>query len=99
MTPSESLHQLISSLSKSERRSFKLFISKYQSKHSNNYIKLFNAISQQENYNEELIKKQFVPSSTLVKHLPSEKKLLVQPNTSQLKKCSKTISIGVEIAD
>ena len=76
MIPSESLHQLISSLSKSEKRSFKLFISKYQSKHSNNYTKLFSVIAEQANYSEELVKKQFEPSSTIIRHLPSEKNYL-----------------------
>jgi hypothetical protein len=70
MTPSDELFNLIKSLTKSEKRYFKL-ASTLQSG-SKNYIKLFDAILEQEEYDEEEIKKKF-KNSTFIKHLPSEK--------------------------
>ncbi|MCC7431748.1 hypothetical protein IT568_12980, partial [bacterium] len=48
---SDKLFQLIKSLSQSEKRHFKLFASKYEGQ-GKKYLKLFDAIDLQENYNE-----------------------------------------------
>ncbi|OJJ21197.1 hypothetical protein BKI52_11565 [marine bacterium AO1-C] len=53
---SEGLFVLIKSLKKSEKRNFKLFINKQTKMDGiNTYLRLFNAIDKQDNYNEELL--------------------------------------------
>ncbi len=70
MKPSSELFNLIRSLSKSEKRFFKLSSSLQTG--DKNYLKIFDAIDKQKDYDEEGIKKQFV-KETFVKHFPSEK--------------------------
>lgn len=70
MNRNEDIHLLIGSLSKAEKKFFKLF-SAYQSGEKN-YIRLFDAIDAQKNYNEEKIKQKF-EGETFITHLPSEK--------------------------
>lgn len=57
MKPSTELHDLIKSLNKSEKRFFKLH-SALQSG-PKNYLKIFEAVDDQEVYDEELLKKKF----------------------------------------
>ena len=57
MTKIDALHELIHSLSKSEKRYFKLFCSRESS--GGNYLRLFNAIDKQSQYDEQAIKKAF----------------------------------------
>ncbi|HWY38137.1 MAG TPA: hypothetical protein VNY73_06230, partial [Bacteroidia bacterium] len=75
MKPSEELHQLIKSLNMSEKRYFKIHSTRHIIGETNNYIRLFDAIENQEIYNEEEIKKKF-EGETFIKHLPSEKHYL-----------------------
>ncbi len=70
MKPSPALFELIKSLSKSEKRYFKLNSTLQTG--SKNYIKLFDAIEKQKEYDEEEIKEKF-KKETFIKHLPSEK--------------------------
>jgi tetratricopeptide (TPR) repeat protein len=56
---SDNLHRLIRSLSKPEKRYFKLYASRHTSGEENNYIKLFDAIEKQEEYNEQAILEKF----------------------------------------
>lgn len=56
--PNQELFNLIHSLTKSEQRYFKLFIKNLGAK-STNYIRLFNAIAQQTEYDENKIKRKF----------------------------------------
>ena len=70
MKPSTELHDLIRSLTKSEKRFFKLH-SALQSG-DKNYLRIFDAIDKQKVYDEEVLKKQFA-KETFIKHLPSEK--------------------------
>lgn len=73
MKPSVDLFQLIKSLTKSEKRYFNIIASKKKSESkTNNYLKLFNAIDKQEEYDEKKIIDQF-SNSVFIKHLPSEK--------------------------
>lgn len=76
MKASDNLFQLIKSLSKSEKRYFKIIAEKKNADvKANNYLQLFNAIDKQEVYDEEKIIQQF-SKSTFIKHLPSEKNYL-----------------------
>ena len=52
--PSDSLHRLIRSMNKPEKRYFKIYASRH-SNEKNNYMKLFEAIDAQKQYNEEKI--------------------------------------------
>jgi tetratricopeptide (TPR) repeat protein len=70
MKPSTELFDLIRSLTKSEKRFFKLH-SALQSG-DKNYLRVFDAIDKQKEYDEEALKKQFA-KETFIKHLPSEK--------------------------
>lgn len=54
--PSDSLFQLIKSLSGQEKRYFKIFASRHTIGEKNNYLKLFDAIDKQEEYDEEAIR-------------------------------------------
>lgn len=75
MKPSDELHQLIKNLSMSEKRYFKIFSSRHVIAGENNYIRLFDAIEKQEEYNEQKIKATF-SKEVFVSYLPSEKHYL-----------------------
>jgi hypothetical protein len=70
MKPSTELHSLIKSLTKSEKRFFKLNSSLQSG--DKNYLKIFDFIEGQKRYNEEELKT-FFKDETFIKHLPSEK--------------------------
>ncbi len=70
MKPSTELFDLIRSLTKSEKRFFKLH-SALQSG-PKNYLRIFEAIDRQKVYDEEALKKQFA-KETFIRHFPSEK--------------------------
>ncbi len=70
MKPSNELFDLIKSLTKSEKRFFKLH-SALQSGEKN-YLRIFDAIDKQKAYDEDAIKKQFA-KEIFIKHFPSEK--------------------------
>ena len=70
MKPSTELFDLVKSLSKSEKRFFKLH-SALQSGEKN-YLRIFDVIDRQKAYDEEAIKKQFA-KETFIRHFPSEK--------------------------
>lgn len=71
-SPSNDLFKLIHSLTKSEKRYFKLFTRIHVKGEENNYIKLFDAIEAQTVYNEEKIKKKF-KGEHFISYLPVEK--------------------------
>lgn len=70
MKPSTELFDLIKSLTKSEKRFFKLH-SALQSG-DKNYLRIFDAIDKQKTYDEEALKSLFA-KETFIRHLPSEK--------------------------
>jgi tetratricopeptide (TPR) repeat protein len=70
MKPSEELFDLIKSLTKSEKRFFKLSSSLQSG--SKNYLKIFTAIDKQSAYDEDALKLEF-KKETFIKHFPSEK--------------------------
>ena len=76
-TPSIRLHELINSLSGSEKRYFTIFVSKQSSSKSvkvNKYIQLFNIIDKQEIYDENAIKTAIYPSQKIESRKFSELK-------------------------
>lgn len=70
MKPSTDLFDLIKALSKSEKRFFKLSSSLQAGE--KNYLKIFDAVDKQKEYDEDLIKESF-KGQTFIKHFPSEK--------------------------
>ncbi len=70
MKPSTELHSLIKSLTKSEKRFFKLNSSLQSGE--KNYLKIFDFVEKQKKYDEDELKEAF-KEETFVKHLPSEK--------------------------
>jgi len=73
MRPSEELFKLIHSLTRSEKRFFK--ISSTQLSGEKNYVKLFDFIDSQQKYDEQAIKVAF-KNEAIVRNLPSEKNYL-----------------------
>lgn len=70
MKPSTELFDLIKSLTKSEKRFFKLHSALQSS--DKNYLRIFDAIDKQKAYDEEGLKKLFAKEQ-FIKHFPSEK--------------------------
>ena len=68
---SHTLYDLISSMTMSEKRYFKLFSSRHVIGDSNDYIHLFNAIDKQKVYSEDQLRK-----ASFVKNLSQEKNYL-----------------------
>jgi len=75
MRANDSLFLLIKSLSQSEKRFFRLEASKYSSKELNEYLKLYEIIDRQEQYDEDGIKKNLY-SKENSKKLPGTKNYL-----------------------
>ncbi len=59
MRPSDNLFDLIKSLNPSEKRHFKLYAQRHIVGEENNYLKLFETIDKQDEYDEEALKKKF----------------------------------------
>ncbi|MBI1268019.1 MAG: hypothetical protein GC193_11375 [Cryomorphaceae bacterium] len=70
MKPSNELFDLVKSLTKSEKRFFKLSSSLQTG--DKNYLKIFDAIDKQDEYDENVLKNLF-KKETFIKHFPSEK--------------------------
>jgi hypothetical protein len=73
----EQLFHIIKSLTKEEKRHFKIFVNKYNSGRENNYLKLFNAIDKQKIYDEGIIKTQF-RDEAFIKQLTVTKNYLLK---------------------
>jgi hypothetical protein len=73
MKPTEDLFTLVKSLTKSEKRYFKLYADLQQG--SKNYIRLFDAIYSQKEYDEQVIKRQF-KNEVFIKQLSVTKNYL-----------------------
>jgi hypothetical protein len=69
------LHQLIRSLSKSEKRYFKIYASQHIKSSDNNCIRLFDAIERQEEYDEGVIRDHF-NGERFTRQLPVQKNYL-----------------------
>lgn len=76
MKREDRLHQLIHSLDKSEKRLFKMYVSTQQKGEDNNYLKLFDAINDLADYDEDKLSKKLGKNSNLIKNLPQNKKYL-----------------------
>ncbi|MGQ0826977.1 MAG: hypothetical protein ACT4ON_01150 [Bacteroidota bacterium] len=77
MLASEELFYLIKSMSKSERRYFNIYSSMHVLGEKNNYMKLYEFIANQKNYDKNALKKTF-SNESFIKHLPVVKNYLHQ---------------------
>ena len=77
MKASEDLHQLIKSMSMSEKRYFKIYSSLHTIGEMNNYARLFDAVEKQEVYSEQEIREKF-KGEKFIGRLPFEKHYLYQ---------------------
>ncbi|MEY3237978.1 MAG: hypothetical protein RI883_2079 [Bacteroidota bacterium] len=71
----EGLFELIKSLSKSEKRYFKLISSRHTIGDENNYVRLFDYIAKQDEYNEEAVFKEFKNEAFLNRFSITKKRL------------------------
>jgi hypothetical protein len=98
MKPSSELFDLIRTLTKSEKRFFKMQSSLQSG--DKNYVRLFDLIEKMEDYDEELVKKTF-KGEKFIKHLPSEKnhlyKLILKSLRSYYSETSIANSLKQEI--
>ncbi|MDX1652180.1 MAG: hypothetical protein R3277_06795 [Brumimicrobium sp.] len=77
-TASPALFELISSMSKSEKRYFKLFASRHTIGDENNYVKIFDFIESQQSFNEEEIYEHFSGEAFLNKFSITKNRLYEQ---------------------
>lgn len=98
MAKKENLFLLIKSLTKAEKRYFKLFTFKGEKQKSNNYLQLFEAIDKQACYDEAAIKKQFA-QYTFVKQLHVTKNYLSQLILKSLRNFHSKLSKESELRD
>ncbi len=94
MQKKDKLFSLIKSLSKSEKRHFKLFISRQES--GSNYLRLFNSIEGQEYYSEQLIKAKF-DGEKFIKQLHVTKNYLYKLILKSLRNYHSNLSKDTEL--
>lgn len=99
MKPSKDLHRLIQSLTMQEKRYFKIFATaSYTRQGQNNYLRLFDAIEKQNEYDEKKIKNLF-KGKTFIKHLPSEKNYLSTLIQKSLRQYHSQTNVDVTIKE
>jgi hypothetical protein len=96
MKSSEDLFELIKSLNKQEKRYFKVFASRHVIGEKNNYVKLFDAIENQDVYNEAKIKEIF-RNEKFLKQLPVAKNYLYNLILKSLNSFHKEKSVASKI--
>lgn len=95
-TTSSDLFNLIHSLTANERAYFKRFAGVYRKPSENNYLKLFEAIYAQKEYDEEALKEQF-KNDKLGSYFPRAKKYLYDKILESMRLLNKKNSIGTRL--
>lgn len=98
MKSTDDLFLLMQSLSKTEKRYFKIFTGNNSEKDGNNYQKLFDLINSQTEYDEEKLINNFYEGKDS-KHFPSTKRRLYQLILKSLNNYYSTISKETELYD
>jgi len=93
-TGSDDLFLLIKSLSKTEKRFFKLY--SFSNKSEKNYLKLFDAIDAQKTYNEEAIKVK-LKAEPFIKNLAVEKNHLYKQILKSLRNYSAEANVNMQL--
>ena len=94
----EPLFDLIKSLTKSEKRFFKIYSSRHVIGNENNYVKLFDAINQQPLYNETALLQRF-KTQKFAKRLSVAKTYLYELILKSMNACHASRSLETQIAD
>lgn len=98
-TPSDELFLLLRSMSKQEKRYFRIYAETFSGT-QRNYIRLFSAIDKQRKaYDEKKIKELFKKDIAMVDHLPSIKKQLYRLVLKSLENYHRDSSINMELSD
>jgi hypothetical protein len=98
MKPTDTLFSLIKSLSKSEKRYFNLFASRHVIGEGNTYLKLFEVVGKQKQYNESHIKEIF-KKDRMGKNLAAEKNRLYNLVLKSLSDFHSKISIESKLRE
>lgn len=98
MTPNSDLHLLVRSLSPHEQRYFRMTARIQTSQDEWNYMRLFDAILEQDEYDEEAIKKQF-KGTKIAANLSVEKHYLYMQLLSSLRKFRASKQKNLELSD
>src|SRR5574343_228621 len=96
MKPSDELFLLIKSLKQTEKRYFKIYASKHVIGDKNNYVRLFEVIDKQNEFDEEKIKKVFT-GSNFIKQLHVAKNYLYKLILKSLRNYHSEISPDAEL--
>jgi hypothetical protein len=96
MKTTDELFLLIKSLKQTEKRYFKIYASKHVIGEKNNYVRLFEAIDKQKEYDEETIRKKF-PNSNFLKQLHVAKNYLYKLILKSLRNYHSELSSVSEI--
>jgi hypothetical protein len=96
MKKSDSLFLLIKGLTKAEKRHLKLSISKYQSVTDKSYVQLFNALDEQDVYDEKAIKNKF-KDDPYFNHLPRFKVYLYEKILNSLRAFHSEASVELRL--
>ena len=95
MTPAEDLFELIKSLTKNEKRFFRLSIT--LQKGEKNHLRLFDVISKQKEYDEKAIKKHFAHNKKFIASFSSWKKYLYRSLLKSLRNYYTDHSVNVRL--
>jgi len=98
MSASNDLFRLIKSLSPSEKRFFKIYSSRHVIGEENNYVKLFDIIDKQKQYDEAEIRKHF-NNNPFVKYLSKSKAYLHQLILKSLTSYYSQITIDAKLKE
>ncbi len=85
MNPQQPIYELIQSMSASEKAYFKRFVTRKNKDKSQHYVRIFQAISRQKNYNEKKIIQQF-KNLALVNNFSATKNYLYEITLESLRK-------------
>ncbi|HXC06749.1 MAG TPA: hypothetical protein VNZ86_18455, partial [Bacteroidia bacterium] len=96
MKSSDDLYQLIKSLTRNEKGYFKKSAGMHVIGTQNNYVRLFDAIDNQSEYDEQKLVQHF-KGETFIQHLPSEKIYLYNLLLKSLKEYHSGISVEAEL--
>ena len=96
MTPKPDLHELIQSLTKSEKRYFTLFANRHVIGEGNQYLRLFHCIEKQKDYDEEKVKATLYHDRAIT-NLPAEKAYLKELILKSLKQFHEDSSTNSEL--
>ncbi len=98
ITGRDELFSLIQSMSKSEKRYFKMEAKRSGEKRSSNYLKLFDALNDMDEYDEAHLRHKF-RKEKFIDHLPSEKRYLYQAILKSLRHYRSEKSANAQIKE